>query len=120
MTSIRKITAFAFGAALSLLAATYSGQAAQPPVIVITASKYRFSPDQIMLKKGQPVTLRFVSTDTTHGFMIRALNLDLDIKSGTSKEVTLTPAAVGDFAAICDHYCGSGHGMMKMHVTVVQ
>jgi cytochrome c oxidase subunit II len=120
VTLIRKMTVFAFAAAISMAGVSHASPVAQPPVIVITASKYKFSPDQVMLKKGQPVTLRFVSTDTTHGFMIRALKLDFDIKSGTSTDVKLTPAATGNFVAICDHYCGSGHGTMKMHVTVVQ
>ena len=28
--------------------------------------------------------------------------------------MTVTPAAAGTFDAICDDYCGSGHGNMKM------
>ncbi len=49
-------------------------------VVKITASKFRFTPDHITLVKGQPVTLQLTSTDRTHGFMIRALKIDTDIK----------------------------------------
>jgi cytochrome c oxidase subunit 2 len=87
-------------------------------VVKITASKFHFTPDHITLVKGQPVTLALTSTDTTHGFMIRALKIDTDIKPGTVKEVRVTPTTAGTFRAICDHYCGLGHGGMKMTVVI--
>ena len=93
-----------------------AGDSAQ--VVKITASKFHFTPDHITLVKGQPVTLQLTSTDRTHGFMIRALKIDTDIKPGTVTEMTVTPATAGTFQAICDHYCGVGHGGMKMTVVV--
>ncbi len=87
-------------------------------VVKITASKFRFTPDHLTLVKGQPVTLQLTSTDRTHGFMIRALKIDTDIKPGKITEMTVTPATVGTFRAICDHYCGLGHSGMKMTVVV--
>jgi heme/copper-type cytochrome/quinol oxidase subunit 2 len=30
----------------------------------------------------------------------------------------VTPETAGTFTAICDHYCGLGHGNMKMKVVV--
>jgi len=87
-------------------------------VVKITASKFRFTPDHITLVKGQPVTLQMTSTDATHGFLIRALKIDTDIKPGTVSVMTVTPATAGTFKAICDHYCGLGHGGMKMTVVV--
>lgn len=89
-----------------------------PQVVKITASKFHFTPDHITLVKGQPVTLQLTSTDATHGFLIRALKIDTDIKPGTVVEKTVTPAVAGTFKAICDHYCGLGHGGMKMTVVV--
>jgi heme/copper-type cytochrome/quinol oxidase subunit 2 len=62
--------------------------------------------------------LQLTSTDRTHGFMIRALKIDTDIKPGNVTEMTVTPATAGTFKAICDHYCGLGHGNMKMTVVV--
>src|SRR5215472_10718245 len=95
---------------------TAAAESAQ--VVKITASKFHFTPDHITLVKGQPVTLQLTSTDATHGFMIRALKIDTDIKPGTVTEMTVTPAAAGTFRAICDHYCGLGHSGMKMTVVV--
>ncbi|MEA2680034.1 MAG: Cytochrome oxidase subunit periplasmic domain, partial [Candidatus Binataceae bacterium] len=35
-------------------------------------------------------------------------------------DVTVTPSSAGNFTVICDHYCGTGHGNMKMKVAVVE
>jgi cytochrome c oxidase subunit 2 len=86
--------------------------------VKITATRFHFTPDNITLVKGQPVTLQLTSTDKTHGFLIRALKIDTDIKPGQVTQITVTPATAGTFKAICDHYCGVGHGGMKMTVVV--
>jgi cytochrome c oxidase subunit 2 len=91
-----------------------------PEVIEISAKKYEFSPSQITLKKGEPVILRLTSTDRIHGFMSRALKVDSDIFPGKLTDIAVTPATVGNFTIICDHYCGTGHGNMKMKVAVVE
>ena len=91
-----------------------------PKVIEITAKKFEFTPNQITLKKGEPVILRLSSLDRVHGFMSKPLKIDTDIPSDTSKDVAVTPDTAGDFTVICDHYCGTGHGNMKMKVTVVE
>ncbi len=31
---------------------------------------------------------------------------------------TITPSAAGRFVVICDHFCGSCHGNMKMVINV--
>jgi cytochrome c oxidase subunit 2 len=103
-------------ATLPMPAATLADQS--PQVIKITAAKFQFTPNQITLTKGQPVTLELTSTDVTHGFMIRALKLDQEIKPGKVTDVTVTPATSGTFKAICDHYCGLAHGGMKMTVVI--
>jgi cytochrome c oxidase subunit II len=103
-------------AAYSMPNHTWAGESAQ--VVKITASKFHFTPNHITLVKGQPVTLQLTSTDTTHGFLIRALKIDTDIKPGTVTKMTVTPAAAGTFTAICDHYCGLGHSGMKLTVVV--
>jgi Cytochrome C oxidase subunit II, periplasmic domain len=68
--------------------------------------------------QGKPVTLQLTSTDATHGFLLRALKIDTDIKPGAVIEKTVTPMTAGTFKAICDHYCGLGHSGMKMTVIV--
>jgi len=56
--------------------------------------------------------------DVTHGLLCRPLKLDLDIPPGQETRVTVTPAQAGEFTAICNHFCGAGHGNMKMKFIV--
>lgn len=100
-----------------LLVAT-SAQDRAPRVVEITAKKFEFTPAVVTLKKGEPVTIRLTSTDRAHGLLVKAFNVDLDVDGGGSTEVTFTPTTGGTFPAICDHYCGSGHGGMKMTFVV--
>jgi len=91
-----------------------------PKVIEISAKKFEFSPSQITLKKGEPVILRLSSSDRVHGFMSKPLKIDTDIAAGKTTDIAVTPDSAGDFTVICDHYCGTGHGNMKMKVSVVE
>ena len=91
-----------------------------PKVIEISAKKFEFTPSQITLKKGEPVILRLTSSDRVHGFMSKPLKIDTDIPADKTADVPVTPDTAGDFTVICDHYCGTGHGNMKMKVTVVE
>ena len=112
------------GGALAVLAgllATASPRARAedgPRVIVITAKRFEFSPKEITLKKGETVKLQLKSEDVTHGFFLRPLGIDKDIPAGETAEVTVTPQEVGRYRAICDHFCGAGHGGMKMTIVV--
>ena len=94
--------------------------AVEPQVIEISAKKYEFSPSEITLKKGEPVILRLTSADRVHGFMSKPLKIDTDIADGKTTDVAVNPDTAGNFTVICDHYCGTGHGNMKMKVTVVE
>jgi len=97
---------------------TASAQDRAPRVVEITAKRFEFVPNVVTLTKGEPVTLRVTSLDRAHGLLVKALHIDLDIEGGQSAEVTFTPTEGGTFPAICDHYCGSGHGGMKMTFVV--
>jgi cytochrome c oxidase subunit II len=118
VTLTKKFVAFGLLAVSVVYLTPIRTRAESPQVVKITASKFRFTPDHITLAKGQPVTLQLTSTDRTHGFLIRALKIDTDIKPGIVTVKTVTPATTGTFKAICDHYCGLGHSGMKMTVVV--
>jgi cytochrome c oxidase subunit 2 len=94
--------------------------AEEPQVIEIKARKFQFSPAEITLKKGQPAILRLTTEDRTHGFLLKPLKIDTDIVPGKATDVAVTPTAIGQYTVICDHFCGSGHGNMKMKLTVVE
>ena len=91
---------------------------ASPKVIEITAKRFEFTPNKVTLKRGEPVVLRLTSMDVTHGFFARPLKLDTLIEPGKIKDVAITPQTAGTFSVICHHFCGSGHGNMKMTIVV--
>ena len=95
-----------------------TAQAPAPRVVEISAKRFEFTPNQITLKKGEPVTLRVTALDRDHGFLQEDLGIDLDLQPGQVAEITITPQTAGRFVAICDDFCGSGHGNMKMVINV--
>ena len=92
----------------------------EPRVIVITAKRFEFSPNQITLAKGETVKLQIKSEDVTHGLFVRPLGIDTEIVPGRVTELTVTPETAGTYRAICDHFCGAGHGGMKMTIVVAE
>ena len=93
-------------------------QEPQPRVVTISAKRFEFTPNQITLKRGEPVTLRVSAEDASHGFYQKDLRIDLDLTPDHASEVTMTPDKAGRFVVICDHFCGWGHGNMKMVINV--
>lgn len=82
--------------------------------IRITAKRFGFTPNEVHLKRGETVKLQYVSEDVVHGMYVKPLKIDTEIQAGATKEIVVTPATAGKFTAICDHFCGAGHGNMKM------
>jgi cytochrome c oxidase subunit 2 len=122
MTSQRALgvvsTGLAFVASLLAMASSPARAQDEPRVIAITAKRFEFSPNQITLAKGETVKLRIKSEDVTHGLFVRPLGIDTEIVPGQVTELTVTPQAAGTYRAICDHFCGAGHGGMKMTIVV--
>jgi cytochrome c oxidase subunit 2 len=111
--------------ALAIIAATVGAaavrlhaQEAAPREISISAKRFEFTPNQLTLKRGEPVTLHISAIDRDHGFYQKDLKIDLDLAPEHESVVTITPQTTGRFVAICDHFCGSGHGNMKMIINV--
>ena len=102
------------------LIVTHQAKADGPRIVEITAKRFAFTPNQITLKKGEPVILRLKSADVTHGFFMRKLKIDETIEAGKSKDVALTPDTPGTYTTICDHFCGVNHGNMNMTLSVVE
>jgi cytochrome c oxidase subunit II len=111
------------GAALASAALLVSSSAkaqGDPRVVEITAKRFQFSPGEITLKKGEAVTIKLTADDVVHGFYSKPLKIDSDITPGKPTEVTVTPDTVGRFVTICDHFCGTNHGNMRMVINVVE
>ncbi len=103
---------------LSALVVTARARGEEPRAIVITAKRFEFVPSTITLKIGETVKLIVTSEDVTHGFFLRPLKIDTDLTPGETQQITVTPQTAGTFTAICHHFCGSGHGGMKLTVVV--
>ncbi len=91
----------------------------QPPhVVEITARRFQFTPAVVTLRKGEPAILRLRSEDVVHGFYLKELGIDAIIEPGKVTDVVVTPTETGRFTVICHHFCGSGHGGMKLTLEV--
>jgi cytochrome c oxidase subunit 2 len=88
--------------------------------IEITAKRFTYTPNEITLKKGEPVVLVVKSLDVAHGMRVKELNIDLKVKKGGTTEVPVTPDKTGDFVGQCSVFCGPGHGTMKITIHVVE
>lgn len=103
------------------LSAPASGRKDTPvKSITITAKRFSFEPNEITIKKGEPVVLVVESADVTHGLKIEAWGLRTEVKKGQSAELSFTPDTAGTFEGKCAHFCGKGHGSMRLTVHVVE
>lgn len=110
--------ALSVAAVLATSVAPTAAPADQARVVEISARRFQFTPSEVKLKKGEPVVLHLQSEDVTHGFFMKALGIDTIIERGKTTEVPLTPQAAGRYTVICDRFCGSGHGNMKLTLVV--
>ncbi|MGT3101469.1 cupredoxin domain-containing protein, partial [Klebsiella pneumoniae] len=68
-----------------------AARAQAPREIEITAQRFRFTPNVIPLKAGEPVLLLIRSLDFAHGFFVPDLNLRTDLMPGRVTRLALTP-----------------------------
>jgi cytochrome c oxidase subunit 2 len=109
------------GALTTTLVAPHRYHAQEAPKkIEIIAKRFEFSPNEITVKKGEPVELVVTSQDVDHGLKIAELGVNLKISKGKPSEAAFTPTEVGDFTGQCTSFCGPGHGGMKMTVHVTE
>jgi len=87
-------------------------------VIKIVAQRYRYSPNEIVLKKGPPVVLEFTALDFVHGFKIPDLNIRADLPPGKITQVRITPQKEGVYDFLCDNFCGSSHEEMNGRIII--
>lgn len=92
--------------------------AANEQVIQVTAQRFTFTPNEIVVKKGQPVVLVFSSLDFVHGFNIPSLKLRADLPPGKITRLRFTPDRVGEHPFVCDNFCGEGHEDMHGRIVV--
>ena len=118
---------FLTGALTAFGALTWANSSAakRPPqtptkerVIKVQAKKFVYTPNHIMIKKGEAVVLEFTALDFVHGFKIPDWNIRADLTPGQVVRVPLKPESAGEFDFLCDNFCGSGHEEMSGKIIV--
>ena len=107
------IGALLTGVGMNATGKTKAKSAAKPRVIKIEARKFLYTPNQIVLKKGELVALELTSIDFMHGFNIPDMKIRADLLPGKITRVTFTPETVGALDFLCDNFCGTGHEEMN-------
>jgi cytochrome c oxidase subunit 2 len=71
------------------------------------------------LEKGVSRRIHLSSVDWQHGFSLQPVNINIQVHPGYEHVITLTPTEAGEFAIICNEFCGIGHHTMtgKIYVT---
>ena len=54
----------------------FSSAPETPRTINIVAKRFTYEPDDITVKKGEPVVLEFTTSDVTHGLKFKDLNVN--------------------------------------------
>jgi cytochrome c oxidase subunit II len=115
---MKTIRLFALLASFASIFPLSGARADEPRVIPVSAKRFEFEPNEIHVARDEPVVLEVTSQDVTHGFFSRPLGFDEDLAPGKTVRIPLKTDANGTYVVLCDHYCGSGHGNMKMTIVV--
>jgi cytochrome c oxidase subunit 2 len=64
------------------------------------------------LEKGKSYRLHLSSMDWQHGFSLQPENINLQIVPNYEMVITVTPTRTGEYAIVCNEYCGINHHNM--------
>lgn len=112
---------------LGLAAFTLATPAQAPETIAVTLSNFRYTPETIALRQGQPYVLRFTNAAKGgHDFVARDFfaaaaiatedraKIDkggVEVPRGATVELRLTAPAAGRYKVHCSHFMHSTFGM---------
>jgi len=80
--------------------------------------QYGYSPERIVVKKGNIVKLHATSRDVPHGIFIKEYGINITVKKGVVEEIEFVADKAGEFDILCSVYCGRGHHSMKAKLIV--
>ena len=98
--------------------AVYAEQ--QEMIVKMTAKKFEYAPQEIMLKKGVPAVLEITALDRLHGFTCPDLGIRADLLPGKVTRINVLPQKTGKFPFHCDIFCGDGHEDMAGTIIVTE
>ena len=88
--------------------------------VSIIAKKFDFYPNQIVVRKGQPLKFYLTSIDATHGLSLPDFKVNVQIPPAQITTVNFTPDKTGEYIFRCSVFCGLGHLGMKGKLIVVE
>jgi cytochrome c oxidase subunit 2 len=80
--------------------------------VVAFGMMFGFTPAEIHVPAGKPVTFRMTSADVTHGFLIVGTNANTMLVPGYVSQFTTVFQQPGEYLIVCHEYCGLGHHLM--------
>jgi cytochrome c oxidase subunit 2 len=89
-----------------------------PRVVKVSARRFAFTPAEIALRKGEPVTFELTTEDVFMGMNIPDFGVRSDIVPGRAMQLSFTPDKAGTFTFLCDVFCGDGHEGMSGRLVV--
>ncbi len=72
------------------------------------------------LEKNQSYRLHLSSLDLQHGFSLQPVNINIQVHPGYEQVITIQPDVAGDYAIVCNEFCGIGHHGMAGRIHVVE
>ncbi|MBI1876330.1 MAG: cupredoxin domain-containing protein [Acidobacteria bacterium] len=85
----------------------------------LTASRFTFTPNRIVVSQGDTVRIRIHSADIKHGFAIEAFSVKQVVPTGGQPvTVEFVASQPGTFKFSCSEYCGTGHEGMGGELVV--
>jgi cytochrome c oxidase subunit II len=85
--------------------------------VFLQAMQFQWRPI-LQLQRGETYRLLVSSTDVQHGLSIQPVNLNFQVLPGYLYVVELTPTEAGEFALVCNEFCGLGHHVMTGKIIV--
>jgi len=86
--------------------------------VVAFGMMFAFTPAEIHVPAGKPVTFRMTSADVTHGFLIVGTNANTMLVPGYVSQFTTVFRKPGEYLIVCNEYCGLGHHLMAAKLIV--
>ena len=88
--------------------------------ITVVAERFSFTPSRIKVKRGETIEFVLMSEDTTHGFQIRDLGVNVVIPpwGKGEKRIKVHFPESGKYVIECSRACGAGHNAMRGLITV--
>jgi cytochrome c oxidase subunit II len=101
----------ALGAVVAL-AVPFALAQPQPKVFTLTAQRFRFEPEDLVLPAGERVIIEIRSLDFIHGLNVPSLHWRADLPPSRVTRLELAAQAPGTMDILCDNFCGDGHETM--------